>query len=100
MAMIKTGLDPIRKMGEKGTFTGGKPIPELVDMIDTIELFVSSFDKFIGVFDQEYNGGDFCAGLTFGMEGMRMLEKVATTLYNNHVKGKAEEARSHASDGY
>ena len=54
-------------MGEKGTFTGGKPIPELVDMLDTIELFADSFDKFIGVFDVAYGGGDFCAGLTFGM---------------------------------
>merc|ERR1719198_2114073 len=95
--MIKSGLDPIRKMGEKGTFTGGKPIPELVDMMDTIELFADSFDKFIGVFDQAYSGGDFCAGLTFGMQGMKMLEKVATTLYNNHLKSKAQEARSHAN---
>ena len=103
IAAIKLGLEPIKQLGSKGTFTGGKPIPELVDIIDTVLLFTDSFDKFIGVFDSEYSGGDFCAGLTFGMQGMKMLEKVATTLYNNHLKTKAQEARSHVkgdtSDG-
>ena len=97
IAAIKLGLEPIKQLGSKGTFTGGKPIPELVDIIDTIMLFSDSFDKFIGVFDSEFTGGDFCAGLTFGMQGTKMLEKVATTLYNNHLKTKAQEARSHAS---
>ena len=36
------------------------------DILDTIETFVNSMDKFIGVFDRNYAGGDFCAGLTFG----------------------------------
>ena len=70
IAAIKLGLEPIKQLGAKGTFTGGKPIPELIDMIDTVLLFTDSFDKFIGVFDNEYTGGDFCAGLTFGMQGM------------------------------
>ena len=98
IAAIKMGLEPIKQLGSKGTFTNGKPIPELIDIIDTLLLFTDSFDKFIGVFDNEYSGGDFCAGLTFGMQGTKMLEKVATTLYNNHVKGKAASARSHAPD--
>ena len=51
IAAIKLGLQPIKELGSKGTFTGGKPIPELVDIIDTILLFTDSFDKFIGVFD-------------------------------------------------
>ena len=92
---IKLGLEPIKALSTKGTLTGGKPIPELVDIIDTIMLFTDAFDKFIGVFDHEYTGGDFCSGLTFVMQGTKMLEKVATTLYNNHVKNKAKEARSH-----
>ena len=43
------------------------------EIIDSVETFVSSFDKFIGVFDNDYAGGDFCAGITFGMYGTRML---------------------------
>jgi hypothetical protein len=39
----------------------------LMDGIETIDTFVSSFDKYMGVFDPTYMGGDFCAGLTFGM---------------------------------
>ena len=74
---------------------GGKPDPTITEIMDTLELFVGSFDKFIGVFDKEYSGGDFCAGLTFGMQGSKMLEKVATMLYETHLKGKAKEARSH-----
>ena len=64
-------------------------------MINTVELFVDSLDKFIGVFDEEYNGGDFCAGITFGMQGTKMLENVALMLYNTHIKAQAIKARSH-----
>ena len=57
-----------------GALTGGKMDEQLEEIMQTIELFVGSFDKFIGVFDDEYEGGDFCAGLTFGMQGSKMLE--------------------------
>jgi len=80
-----------------GMLTGGKPDPVIQEILETVELFVGSFDKFIGVFDDTYTGGDFCAGLTFGSEGSKMLEKVATTLYESHLKSKAKEARSHAN---
>ena len=72
---------------------GGKPDPTLDEILTTIELFVDSVENFIGVFDRAYPGGDFCAGLTFGMQGVRVLEKVATTLYEAHLKQKAQDAR-------
>ena len=65
------------------------------EILESVELFVGSFDKFIGVFDDSYTGGDFCSGLTFGMEGAKMLEKMATTLYETHLKEKAKIARTH-----
>ena len=74
---------------------GGKEDPLLNEILETMELFIGSFDKFIGVFDQDYSGGDFCAGLTFGMQGTKLLEKVATTLYQTHLKNLAKDARSH-----
>ena len=52
---------------------GGKPDPTINEIMDTLELFVGSFDKFIGVFDAEYTGGDFCAGLTFGNPKWRVF---------------------------
>ena len=91
---FKKALEPIKLMS--GMMTGGKPDPVIGEILDTLDGFVGSFDKFIGVFDDNYTGGDFCAGLTFGMEGSKMLEKVATTLYEGHLKFKAQEARSHA----
>ena len=89
--MFKAGLDPIRLI------TQSIPNSEYIkEIIDSMELFVSSFDKFIGVFDKSYVGGDFCAGLTFGMQGATMLQKVATLMYEQHLKQKAAEARSHS----
>ena len=90
---FKTSIGPMKMLA--GALTGGKVDPVIEEILNTIELFVGSFDKFIGVFDDSYTGGDFCAGLTFGMQGSKMLEKVATTLYETHLKGKAQEARSH-----
>ena len=73
--------------------TGGKPDPTLEEILTTVELFVDSVENFIGVFDRGYAGGDFCAGLTFGMQGVKVLEKTATTLYEAHLKQKAQDAR-------
>lgn len=31
----------------------------------------------MGVFNQEYDGGDFCKGLVFGRDGANMLYEIA-----------------------
>ena len=67
---------------------------QIIELIDSIDLFVSGFDKFIGVFDEAYVGGDFCAGLTFGMHGTEMLQKVAVMMYDYHLKDLAVAARN------
>ena len=74
---------------------GGKKDPVFEEILATMELFIDSVDKFIGVFDKEYPGGDFCAGLTFGMQGTAVLEKVAMTLFEMHLKNKAADAAHH-----
>ena len=63
LRMFKAGLDPIKTISK----AMGPNSHQISEIIDSIDLFVSSFDKFIGVFDRGYVGGDFCAGLTFGM---------------------------------
>ena len=40
---------------------------QLEEIFESLELLVGSFDKFMGVFDDNYEGGDFCAGQTFGI---------------------------------
>ena len=72
----------------------GESSGQIIEIIDTLDLFIGSFDKFMGVFDVAYVGGDFCAGLTFGMQGTEMLQKVAIMLYEYHLKEKAMAARN------
>lgn len=91
MNIFKSAMAPIKMMG--ATLTGGDQ-SVINDILDTVETFVGSFDKFIGVFDASYTGGDFCAGITFGMQGTIMLEKVAKRLYEDHIKHKAVSARA------
>ena len=77
LAAFKAGLEPIKAVASVVTGMGGPGAASqtviIHEIIETIETFVSSFDKFIGVFDNNYAGGDFCAGITFGMQGTQML---------------------------
>ena len=50
-----------------GAVMAGDDNPIVEEILTTVETFVGSMDKFIGVFDADYAGGDFCAGITFGM---------------------------------
>jgi hypothetical protein len=87
MSMFKTAMGPIKMLSAGLGNDGAGSV--INNILDTVETFVGSFDKFIGVFDADYNGGDFCAGLTFGMQGTIMLEAIAKKLYEHHLKGKA-----------
>ena len=82
LAAFKMGIEPIKAVSKVVNGAAGSPQALMIDeILESIETFVSSFDKFIGVFDNDYAGGDFCAGITFGMYGTKMLQKVATILY-------------------
>ena len=65
--MLKTSYQAVK--GMVMGLTGGKPDETIENIVDSVTMFMESFDKFIGVFDDDYTGGDFCAGLTFGMQG-------------------------------
>jgi len=60
--------------------------PEMKHMLESLTLFVNHLDELIGVFDNEYSGGDFCAGLTFGQAGSNLLYKMASIIINENVK--------------
>ena len=49
--------------------------------IEQLETFVGTMNKLAAVFDYNYEGGDFCAGLLFGREGALMLTRVATQMF-------------------
>jgi hypothetical protein len=58
-------LKPLKALIQ--TFNVQNSLGSIPDAVETIEIFIMSFDKYMGVFDYSYTGGDFCAGLTFGM---------------------------------
>ena len=97
MAMIKSSFKASKGMltAVAGGSLGDEAMESIDNIMETMTLFIDSFDKFIGVFDDDYTGGDFCAGLTFGMQGTEMLYHVASTLYEHHIKYMAKEARKH-----
>jgi len=59
---------------------------ELDNMLDSLVVFVNHLDELIGVFDSEYNGGDFCAGMTFGASGSNLLFSIAETIVSHAIK--------------
>lgn len=58
----------------------------LKNLSSTIEMFLVSMRDFMGVFNHEYDGGDFCKGLIFGRDGANMLYQVAGTLVSDEEK--------------
>lgn len=70
-----------------GVMTGGAGNDhELDNMLDSLVVFVNHLDELIGVFDSEYNGGDFCAGMTFGASGSNLLFSIAETIVSHAIK--------------
>ena len=59
---------------------------EMDNMLDSLVVFVNHLDELIGVFDAEYNGGDFCAGMTFGASGSNLLFSIAETIVSHAIK--------------
>ena len=49
-------------------------------LVTTVELFINSLGSLMVVFDG-YEGGDFCSGLIFGMNGAQMLAHIATAAF-------------------
>ena len=61
---------------------------EMGNMFESLTVFMDHLDELIGVFDYGYNGGDFCAGLTFGFSGSNLLYNIAEAVISHHVKNK------------
>merc|ERR1712094_148058 len=59
---------------------------DMKNMLESLTLFVEHLDGLIGVFDPQYNGGDFCAGLTFGYKGSNLLFSMAKPLIHAHIE--------------
>merc|ERR1712071_120354 len=72
---------------------------EMKNMLGSLTIFIDHLDELLGVFDPSFNGGDFCAGLTFGSAGSNLLFKMAEVIISTHIKmvqdGKHVEQHKH-----
>ena len=71
---------------------------EMENMLNSFSVFVDHIDELIGVFDTEYNGGQFCAGLTFGQSGSNLLYKIAEVIINSHIKSSEAHKKKMAEN--
>ena len=55
------------------------------NMLRSTKDLLDHLDELIGVFEDDYNGGDFCAGLTFGYTGSNLLFTMAEHLVKQSV---------------
>eukprot|EP00349_Pseudokeronopsis_sp_Brazil_P005689 CAMPEP_0202969934 /NCGR_PEP_ID=MMETSP1396-20130829/15839_1 /ASSEMBLY_ACC=CAM_ASM_000872 /TAXON_ID= /ORGANISM="Pseudokeronopsis sp., Strain Brazil" /LENGTH=80 /DNA_ID=CAMNT_0049698015 /DNA_START=261 /DNA_END=503 /DNA_ORIENTATION=+ len=56
-----------------------------------LEFFADSLNQLFAVFDDDYEGGDFCQGMTFGVEGFNMLGKIASYGGDNQKKSRSKK---------
>ena len=68
---------------------------ELKNMLGSLTIFIDHLDELLGVFDPSFNGGDFCAGLTFGSAGSNLLFKMAEMIISTHIKMVQEGKHVH-----
>jgi hypothetical protein len=66
---------------------------DLRNMLKSLNIFIEHLDQLIGVFDPLYEGGDFCAGLTFGVSGSNLLYQVASTIIHANLKNMKKNSK-------
>ena len=72
---------------------------ELENMLESLVVFVDNLDALIGVFDADYNGGDFCCGLIFGYTGSNLLYKIAEDIITHSLKSDSLKQNTETAKG-
>lgn len=65
---------------------------ELNNMMESLNIFITHIDELVGVFENDYNGGDFCAGLKFGYNGSNLLSSIAETIVTHHISKMSKDS--------
>jgi hypothetical protein len=68
-------------------------------LVTTVELFINSLGSLMTVFDG-YEGGDFCSGLIFGMNGAQMLAHIATAAFEMTAPPANKGAKVNATSNH
>ena len=78
---------PRRSLGNRSAQAGSKSVV-------LVEGFQAFHDpELVGVFENDYTGGDFCAGLKFGFSGSNLLFSIAETIVHTTVKTMKANAK-------
>ena len=67
---------------------------KIADVVDHVQIFTDAMREMMGVFDSAYDGGDFCTGLIFGIDGANMLFDVAESLVDSAEAEENERGRN------
>ena len=59
-----------------GNMNKGEPMPMLDNALDAVQ----AFGKISSLFDEEYDGGEFCKGLLFSKEASRIVFKIGNEI--------------------
>ena len=76
---IQTYIDmagPMKMM--MGNMNKGEPMPLLDNALEAVQ----AFGKINSLFDQDYDGGEFCKGLLFSKEASRVVFKIGKQVMN------------------
>ena len=63
----------------------GEPNPMLDMALDAVQ----AFGKISSLFDEDYDGGEFCKGLLFSKEASRIVFKVGNSIMNKKQEDSA-----------
>ena len=81
---VKEMLPAVKSM--MGIMNKGPDGEEMVNMLESLTVFMNHADELIGVFQTSYTGGDFCAGLTFGYKGSSLLFTIASDIITKNLE--------------
>ena len=73
--MAKNMMGMKQKSGKGGNLN--KNSDPAADVLDRVDLYIDQIGVIMSVMDSEYDGGDFCQGLTMGFEGRQVFQSVA-----------------------
>ena len=59
---------------------------DMQHMLESLQVFINHLDELVGVFESDYKGGDFCAGLSFGFAGSNLLYSIAETIISQSIR--------------
>ena len=81
---VKEMLPAVKSM--MGIMNKGKDGEEMINMLESLTVFIDHMDELVGVFQTQYTGGDFCAGLTFGYKGSNLLFTIASDIITKNLE--------------